>query len=218
MVRRIIIQVGICRLHGTGGRCIIRNTSHHVNGTVISAWAEVRLMTFVPTGVCDNVTSAAATGGASVNRNGAESVLLVLCNRTPEICSTNGVPINAVRKVLRCGQPGIRFGKNGLVELLLFDKRKEDRKDRHSVVADEQRRQSAKRVVKIVGGKPDLLQVVGTLGTPCGFTSGLNRRQEQRNQNADDCDDDKKLNEGEAGVWRHSRRPSFIYSAPPPPN
>jgi hypothetical protein len=42
-----------------------------------------------------------------------------------------------------------------------------------------------------------LLQLVGALHPPCGFSGGLHRWQKKGNKNADDGDDDKKFDESE---------------------
>jgi hypothetical protein len=39
-----------------------------------------------------------------------------------------------------------------------------------------------------MGRQPELLQIVGTLRAPSRFPRRLHRRQQQRNQNADDGD------------------------------
>jgi hypothetical protein len=53
-------------------------------------------------------------------------------------------------------------------------------------------------IVVHVQGQADLLQVVCTLSAPCRFPGRLHRRQQQRDQNADDRDDHKQLNQRKA--------------------
>jgi len=48
----------------------------------------------------------------------------------------------------------------------------------------------------IVQGQCVLLEIVAALHSSCRFTSGLNRWQNQSNENADNGDDDKKFYEG----------------------
>jgi hypothetical protein len=48
-------------------------------------------------------------------------------------------------------------------------------------------------VRKVVQRERHLLDVVGALHTPSGFTGGLNGWQEQGNQNADNGDNDEKF-------------------------
>ena len=64
------------------------------------------------------------------------------------------------------------------------------------VVGDAQReRAGGARVV--VGGQPDLLEVVGALDTAGGLARRLHRGQEQRNQHGDDGDDYEQLDQRE---------------------
>jgi hypothetical protein len=49
-------------------------------------------------------------------------------------------------------------------------------------------------VVKVVGCRADLFDLVRTLHSPCRFARRLNRRQQKSNENADNGNDDKKLN------------------------
>ena len=46
---------------------------------------------------------------------------------------------------------------------------------------------------EVVKGKSDLLQVIGTLHTVCGFANLLDCGQKQADQNGDDSDHDQKL-------------------------
>lgn len=116
------------------------------------------------------------------------------------------------------------------VERVLFQERKDERGPTHHAVVDAARfatfaraakvgsvlaveervprREGIVRVVIAVHRQADLLHVVRALHPPRGFSSRLNRRQEQSDQNADDSDDDKEFDEGETG-----RR-----GLPPPPN
>lgn len=50
----------------------------------------------------------------------------------------------------------------------------------------------------VVQGQADLLQVVCALGTPSGLARGLDCRQEQGDQDANDGNDHQKLHQGEA--------------------
>ena len=56
--------------------------------------------------------------------------------------------------------------------------------------------------------QPQLLQVVDALSAAGRLAGGLNRRQEQRNQDGDDCDDDQQFNQGEASGF--ARRPTVL--------
>ncbi len=51
-------------------------------------------------------------------------------------------------------------------------------------------------------GQPQLLQVVDALSAAGRLASGLNRRQKQRDQNGNDCNDDQQFNQGEASMLR----------------
>ena len=48
-----------------------------------------------------------------------------------------------------------------------------------------------------------LLQVIGAGHPPRGLARGLDRRQQQGNQNADDGDDDQEFDEGKTGACSH---------------
>ena len=65
----------------------------------------------------------------------------------------------------------------------------------HLPFPDHARRKAADRRVVALHGEAQLLQVVGTLHPPRGFPRRLHRRQEQRNQDADDRDDGQQLHE-----------------------
>ncbi len=54
-------------------------------------------------------------------------------------------------------------------------------------------------VVVVVAGEHELLDVVRALRASCRFSGGLNGRQQQGDQDADDGDHDQQLHEGEAG-------------------
>jgi ribosomal protein L37E len=58
-------------------------------------------------------------------------------------------------------------------------------------------------------GKAELFQVADTLCPSCGFTSGLNRREQESDQNADNRNNNKKFNK------RKSKEIASL--APPPP-
>jgi len=60
------------------------------------------------------------------------------------------------------------------------------------------KRQLAIHVVKVVHRQRPLPQIVYAFGPPRRLASGLNRRQKQRYQDADDSDDDEQLDEREA--------------------
>jgi hypothetical protein len=49
-----------------------------------------------------------------------------------------------------------------------------------------------------VASDRELLEIVDALGPPARFSSGLNRRQEQCDQDGDDRDDDQQLDQGES--------------------
>ena len=51
------------------------------------------------------------------------------------------------------------------------------------------------RVGEVLNAKAQLLHVVRALHTTSGFASGLNSREKEPDKNADDGDDDEKLNE-----------------------
>jgi hypothetical protein len=51
---------------------------------------------------------------------------------------------------------------------------------------------------KVMIRQPDLFQVIDALGAAGGFSSGLNSRKQQRDQNSDDSNHDKQLNQSEA--------------------
>ncbi len=71
--------------------------------------------------------------------------------------------------------------------------------------------------VVVVHRQADLLQVVRALRATSGLTSGLNGRQQERDEHADDGDHDQKLDEGKALAfgWAatkpHQFSPSFIW-------
>src|SRR5512147_203757 len=50
----------------------------------------------------------------------------------------------------------------------------------------------------VVDGEPQLLEVVGALHPPCGLAGGLDRGEQQCDEDADDGDDHQQLNQGEA--------------------
>jgi len=52
-------------------------------------------------------------------------------------------------------------------------------------------------IVHVMHGQSELLQIIRTLHSPCGFTGCLHCRQKKGNQHSDDCDDNKKFNESE---------------------
>ena len=57
-------------------------------------------------------------------------------------------------------------------------------------------------IVNAVQGQPELLHVVGALHSAGRLARGLDRRQQQRDQNADDRDDHEQLHEREPSRWR----------------
>src|SRR5687768_4988382 len=64
-----------------------------------------------------------------------------------------------------------------------------------SVVASCRKR--IERVVIVVKGNAKLLEVVAALHPPRSFARRLNGGQEQRHKNANDCNDNEQLDEGE---------------------
>jgi hypothetical protein len=52
----------------------------------------------------------------------------------------------------------------------------------------------------VVHRQTDLLEVARALGAPSGFTRGLNGRQQQADENADNRDNDKQLNQGKTAA------------------
>jgi hypothetical protein len=50
-------------------------------------------------------------------------------------------------------------------------------------------RKAIGRLREVVGGQPDLLEIIATLGPPRRFPGCLHRRQQERDQNPDDRDD-----------------------------
>ncbi len=71
-------------------------------------------------------------------------------------------------------------------------------------------RESVVRVVIVLDGQPELLQVVRALHAAGGFASGLNRREKQTDQNADDRDNDQQLDEGETKLFALSGHTTFL--------
>src|SRR5205814_6594243 len=59
------------------------------------------------------------------------------------------------------------------------------------------RRETAVDILVIVAGQGELLQVVGALNPPRGLPSRLHRREQQRDQDRNDCDDDEELDQRE---------------------
>jgi hypothetical protein len=49
--------------------------------------------------------------------------------------------------------------------------------------------------------QPDLLEMIGTLRSSRGFTGGLNRRQQQGNENPDNSDHYQEFNQSETVPW-----------------
>jgi hypothetical protein len=58
--------------------------------------------------------------------------------------------------------------------------------------------QTISRVVIIMNGESDLLEMVGACHPPCGFASGLDGGQQQSDEHADNGDDDEEFDEGES--------------------
>ena len=58
-------------------------------------------------------------------------------------------------------------------------------------------RKTSGRRLEILNAQTNLLQVIGALGTSTCLTRRLNRRQEQRDQDADDGDDHQQFDERE---------------------
>src|SRR5689334_12329811 len=54
-------------------------------------------------------------------------------------------------------------------------------------------REGTTRAFVVVKGEADLFEVIFALRATGRFTSGLDRGEEQRDEDADDCDDDEKL-------------------------
>src|SRR4029453_4930135 len=67
---------------------------------------------------------------------------------------------------------------------------------------DGERRKSIERVVVIVEGQPDLLQIVLALGAAGRLPRLLHGRQQERDEHADDGDHDQKLNQCEPSIFR----------------
>src|SRR5437762_3323790 len=67
-------------------------------------------------------------------------------------------------------------------------------------------RQAAGHIVIVVQADAELLEVVAALRPPGRLASGLHRRQEQGDQNADDGNDDEQLDEREAAAPRYGER------------
>jgi hypothetical protein len=51
------------------------------------------------------------------------------------------------------------------------------------------------RVVESVKCQADLLEMIAALHAPCSFPRGLNRRQQQRNENADDRENNQQFDQ-----------------------
>jgi len=58
-----------------------------------------------------------------------------------------------------------------------------------------------------VHGQPDLLQIVDALGTTGSLTRGLDRGQQQRDQDGNDCDDHEKFDQSEGATTAHRQTP-----------
>ena len=67
--------------------------------------------------------------------------------------------------------------------------------------------------VEIVNGQRELPHLVGALHAAGRFAGGLNRRQQERDQDADDRDHDQELDERECGA-RWERRERFMIRPP----
>jgi hypothetical protein len=78
------------------------------------------------------------------------------------------------------------------------------------VIGHAHRWQREPSVVVVVHGDADLLQVIAALSAAGGFARSLNRRQEQRHQNANDGDDYQKLDQGESDSPRATAWPSML--------
>ena len=103
---------------------------------------------------------------------------------------------------------GVRnsFGINGV----LFDVRKQEHDGsetagfgavvnvRGTAEQRARRRQTVVRVVIVLDGETELLEVVGALHTTSRFTRRLDGGEKETDQNADDRDNDQQFNQGEA--------------------
>jgi hypothetical protein len=58
--------------------------------------------------------------------------------------------------------------------------------------------------VVVVQSDADLLQIIGALDSPGGFSGRLDRRQQQGNQHGDNGDDDEQFDQGEGSTMMHS--------------
>ncbi len=62
----------------------------------------------------------------------------------------------------------------------------------------------------VVQGDPDLPEVIDALQAPRGFTSRLDRRQQQGDQHGEDRDDDKQLDQRETAKPLHDNENSSM--------
>jgi hypothetical protein len=72
-------------------------------------------------------------------------------------------------------------------------------------------------VVKSQKRERDLPQVIQALAAPRGFARGLNRRQEQCDQNANNGNHNEQFNKRKCTSLKGARRNRFGRSAPRPP-
>ena len=87
-------------------------------------------------------------------------------------------------------------------DVALFDVRQQKRRPTSldALGGDPRRWKCFHRVMMILKGQPEVLQIVETARFPRCFARRLNRRQEQRDQDPDDGDDDEEFDESKAGI------------------
>ena len=74
-------------------------------------------------------------------------------------------------------------------------------------------------VVMVVQGEANLSDVVLALNSPMGLASGLDSRQQEGHQDADDGNDDKEFNQSKCSPFRHNKGPfGMMESTAPVPN
>ena len=84
-----------------------------------------------------------------------------------------------------------------IIQRLLLDVRQNVHEERRTFRMAHNRRKALVRIMKILGRQRELLQIITALRAPRSFARGLNRRQQQRNQYADNRDDHQQLHKGE---------------------
>ena len=84
------------------------------------------------------------------------------------------------------------------IQVLTFNKRIKISKEGPAIGTQLQRGKSSPGIVEVVNSDTNLLEVIGTLHTPCRFPGRLNRRQKKGNQNTNDGNNDQKFHQGKS--------------------